>query len=91
MLLIAATASVEFSISNTMFEQINGMTMCSPLGPALVNISVRYYEKELLWRTNKAVPYLLHVNHTFAMMLITPLQSLTRNPTVTTLDNVMQG
>ena len=52
------TSDVEFSFDGVMFWQIDGVAMGSPLGPALANISVGFYENqspddewpELYWR-----------------------------------------
>ena len=43
-LMKTATTSVEFSFNKIMYRQINGVGMGSPLGPALENIFVGYYE-----------------------------------------------
>ena len=42
-----ASSSVEFSFNNIMHHQIDEVAMGSPLGPALANIFVGYYETEL--------------------------------------------
>ena len=44
-LLPSSTASVELSFNNTMNKQIVGVSMSSPLGPALIDIFVECYEK----------------------------------------------
>ena len=46
-LMKSATSSVEFSFNNTMYKQTDGVAMGSPLGPALANIFVGYYEEKL--------------------------------------------
>ena len=38
-LMLIATRGVEFSFSNQMYKQLDGVAMGSPLGPALLNIS----------------------------------------------------
>ena len=47
-LMKTATTSVEFSFNKIMYRQINGVGMGSPLGPALENIFVGYYESSFL-------------------------------------------
>ena len=42
-----ATRGVEFSFNNFMYKQIDGVAMGSPLGPALANIFVGFYEQKL--------------------------------------------
>ena len=46
-LMILATSGVEFSFNGTMYRQVDGVAMGSPLGPALANIFVGYYEKKI--------------------------------------------
>ena len=43
-LLHSATSTVEFSFGNTIYRQIDWVAMGSPLGPAIANIFVGYYE-----------------------------------------------
>ena len=42
-----ATSGVEFSFNKTMFRQIDGVAMGSPLGPALANIFVGFNERKI--------------------------------------------
>ena len=46
-LLEMVTSGVEFSFDNTMFRQIDGVAMGSPLGPILANIFVGFYEDKI--------------------------------------------
>ena len=46
------TKSVEFSFNNVVYRQINGVAMGSPLGPALANNFVGYYNS-LLFRESR--------------------------------------
>ena len=48
-LMKTATSSGEFKFNNTLFKQTDGVAIGSPLGPALANIFVGYYEEKLLW------------------------------------------
>ena len=50
-LMKSATSSVEFSFNNTMYKQTDGVAMGSPLGPALANIFVGYYEEKVFSQT----------------------------------------
>ncbi|XP_046860898.1 deleted in malignant brain tumors 1 protein-like [Xenia sp. Carnegie-2017] len=47
-LMMAATKGVEFSFDDTMYKQIDGVAMGSPLGPVFANISVGYHECKML-------------------------------------------
>ena len=60
-----ATMSVEFSFDNVMYRPIDGVSMRSPLGPALANFFVWFHEKRLLSYPNKPVVYFRNVNNTF--------------------------
>ena len=62
-----ATSSVEFSFNNTMYKQTDGVIMGSPLGLALANIFVEYYEEKLFSQTQKPPTYFLYVDDTFAI------------------------
>ena len=65
--LTLATTNVEFSFNQTMFKQIDGVAMGSPLGPVLANIFVGHLEAQLL--SNDATPlvYTRYVDDTFAI------------------------
>ena len=62
-----ATTSVEFSINNKMYKQIDGVALGSPLGPALANIFVGYQEEKLFIDNNQPLFYFRYVDDTFAM------------------------
>ena len=66
-LMKTATTSVEFSFNNIMYRQIDGVAMGSPLGPALANIFVGYYESELFKKVSKPTVYCRYVDDTFAL------------------------
>ena len=40
-----ATKSISFSLNDTMYRQVDGILMGSPLGPILANILVGFYKK----------------------------------------------
>ena len=48
-----------------MYRQIDGFIKSSPLGPALENIFVGYYESELFNKTSKPTKYFYYVDDTF--------------------------
>ena len=66
-LMKSATSSVEFSFNNTMCKQTDGVVMGSPLGPALSNMFVGYYEEKLFSQTQKPSTYFRYVDDTFAI------------------------
>ena len=66
-LMKSATSSVEFSFNNTMYKQIDGVAMASPLGQALADIFVGYYEEKLFSQTQKPPTYFRYVDDTFAI------------------------
>ena len=66
-LMKSATSSFEFSFNNTMYKQTDGVAMGSPLGPALANIFVGYYEEKLFSQTQKPPSYFRYVDDTLAI------------------------
>ena len=66
-LMKSATSSVEFSFNSTMYKQTDGVAIGSPLGPALANIFVGYYEEKLFSQTQKPPTYFRYVDDTFAI------------------------
>ena len=64
----AATSCVKFSFNNTMFRQIDGGEMGSPLGPALANIFVGYYKNKLFVSNSKTFLYQRHVDDIFSIV-----------------------
>ena len=67
-LMKSATSSVEFSFNNTMYKQIDGVAMGSPLGPALANIFVGDYEEKLFSQTQKPPIYFRYVDDMFVKL-----------------------
>ena len=50
-----------------MYRQIGGVAMCSPLGPALTNIFVGYYESKLFNEISKPNVYCRYIDDTFSL------------------------
>ena len=66
-LMLIATRGVEFSFNNQMYEQLDGVAMGSPLGPALANIFVGVHESRLFDNTAKPGVYFRYVNDSFVI------------------------
>ena len=64
-----ATKSVSFSFNETMFRQIEGVSMGSPLGPILANIFVGFHERRLFDKFPKPFTYLRYVDDTFVSFI----------------------
>ena len=61
------TSSAEFSFNDTMYKQTDGGAMDSPLGPALANIFVGYFDSKLFSCVQKPTIYFWYVDDTFAI------------------------
>ena len=55
------------SFNDIMYKQTDGVAMGSPLGPALANIFVGFYEEKLFSQKSKPSTYFRYVDDTFAM------------------------
>ena len=66
-LMKSATSSVEFSFNSTVYKQTDIVAMGLPLGPALANMFVGYYEEKLFSQTQKSPTYFRYVEDTFAI------------------------
>ena len=66
-LMHSATSRVEFSFDNIIYRQVDGVAMGSPLGPALANIFLGYYEEKLFSEIFKPAVYFRYVDDTFAI------------------------
>ena len=66
-LLHSATSTVKFSFDNIIYRQIDGVAMGSPLGPALANIFVGYYEEKLFSEISQPAVYFRYVYDTFVI------------------------
>ena len=64
-LIKSATSSVKFSFNNA--KQTDGVAMGSPIGPALANIFVGYYEEKLFSHTQNLPTYFRYVDDTFVI------------------------
>ena len=65
-LIKSAALSVKFSFNNAIYKQTDGVAMESPIGPALANIFVGYYEEKLFSQTQKPPTYFRYIDNTFA-------------------------
>ena len=63
-----ATDSVEFSFDSTIFRQVDGVAMGSPLGPSLANIFVGYQEQRLFQMIPTPTAYFRYVDDTFVIL-----------------------
>ena len=68
-LMKSATSGVEFSFNDSMYKQTDVVAMGSPLGPALVNIFVGFYEEKLFSQKSKPFTYFRYVDDTFFKQL----------------------
>ena len=62
-----AASSVGFSFNDIMHYQIDEVAMGSPLGPALANIFIGYYESKLFQTTSKPVMYYRYMDDAFVV------------------------
>lgn len=62
-----ATEGVELSFNNTMYAQIDWVSMGSPLGPVLANISCGFYEGLFFEKYSKPHVYLRYIDDTFSI------------------------
>ena len=66
-LILNAKRGVEFSFNNQMYKQLDGVAMGNPLGPALANIFVGFYESRLFDNTVKPGVYFRFAYDTFTI------------------------
>ena len=66
-LIKSAISGVEFSFNYIMYKQTDGVAMASPLGPALANIFIGFYEKKFFSQISKPSIYFRYVDNTFAI------------------------
>ena len=59
-----ATKSVSFHFNDTMYHQVEGISMGSPMDPILANIFEGFYEKLLFDRFPKPYIYLCYMDDT---------------------------
>ena len=63
----SATSEVDFSFNDIMYKQTDRVAMGSPLGPALANIFVGFYEEKLFSQISKPSTYFRYFDDTFAI------------------------
>ena len=57
-----ATSDVQFNFNNTIYSQIDGVAMGSPLGPTLANIFIGYLESKIADDLSSQVVYIRYVD-----------------------------
>ena len=62
-----ATNGIEFSFNNIIYKQHDGVAMGSPLGPALANIFVGFYEKQFFSTHSMPLLYKRYIDDTFVL------------------------
>ena len=62
-----AVVGVEFVFGGNIYKQIDGVAMGSPLGPALANIFLGFYEEKLFNKIKQPLYYKRYVDDTFVM------------------------
>ena len=63
----SVTSGVEFSFYDIMYKQTDGVAMGLPLGPALANIFVGFYEERLFSQISKPSTYFRYIDDTLAI------------------------
>ena len=63
----SGTSGVEFSFNDIVYKQTDGVSMGSPLGPALANIFVGFYEEKLFSQISKPSTCFRYIDDTFAI------------------------
>ena len=68
-MMLIATRGVDFSFSNQMYKQLDGVAMDSPFGPALTNIFVGFHESRLFDNTVQPGVYFRFVDDTLPSLV----------------------